>query len=350
MGKIPKDLSDNELEALRYATMKQALILVALIFVVGAITPVILGSLRVTSTVIGIVGVIDYILILSFFIHSRRVARATAKPISGVERQALSKVWWGAFWLILIPVGGSVGSQFGVYFQTNPMHPIYYALAGIGILLTLQGVTSLKERYSYYSVFQFGVGLLLTHPLPALFPFLGPVFVNSFWFATTFLFLAAGFVGMAFALRKMRAGQYEALERAVSTGQKALESRQFDKALSQFDRAVTIAHSIYADKLFKSRASGKGIPADYYVPWIGKATALALSGRGSKALAILDLILEVDPGNADLWSNKGDVLLAMNRPAEAYIAFEQAQRINPSQPSVAPKKQRALDLIQRRMG
>jgi tetratricopeptide (TPR) repeat protein len=163
--------------------------------------------------------------------------------------------------------------------------------------------------------------------------------------------LALGFIAMSMALRKMRAGQYETLEREVTVGQKALEAKQFEQSLAHFDRAVTIAHSLYSDKLFKTTRSGaRALPPDYYLPWIGKATALALSGKGTKALTILEIILEVDPTNADLWLNKGEVLMAVGRPAEAYIAFEQAQRIAPSLAAAGTSKAKALTLIQRRMG
>jgi len=245
-----------------------------------------------------------------------------------------------------------VTGQIGIYFQTNPMHPIYYAIAVAGIFYTLAGVTSLKERYSYYAVFEFGFVLLLLQPLPSLLPGnLGnAVFVNVYWFETTLLFLALGFFAIAMALRKMRAGQYEALEQEVVVGEKELEARKFDSAIAHFDRAVTIAHSLYSDKLFKSTRTGQRVlPSDYYLPWVGKATALALSGRGAKALTILDIILEVDATNGDLWLNKGEILMSLGRPAEAYIAFEAAQRLNPALPRLVQLKSSALDLIRRRV-
>jgi tetratricopeptide (TPR) repeat protein len=278
------------------------------------------------------------------------VGKASSKPISPPERQALSRVKSGGWVLAFIPLAGSLLGQFGALFQTSPMHPIYYAIAGIGILMTLNGVTTLKERYSYYSVFEFGLLLLLFHPLPALLPVLGPVFLNAYWFETTFLFLAVGFILMAFALRRMRAGQYEALEAEMRAGDQALSAGQFDGAIARYDRAVTISHSLFSDKLFKATRTGqRALPPDYYQPWVGKATALARSGRGAKALAILDLILEVDSSNPALWLNKGDVLLTLNRPAEAYIAYEQAQRASPQSPEAAQKKQAALDRLQRRI-
>ncbi len=350
--RVPNDLPEEALEPLRLDAMRKALILIALLVIVSVALPFVMGSLRLQVREVGVLGIVNYVLVFVFYSYVRAVGRASKKPISGVEQAALGRVRSGGVALVAIPLLGSVAGQFGVYFQTNPMHPIYYAFAGIGIFYTLSGVTSLKERYSYFAVFEFGFILLLLQPLPAVLPgSLGPsIFGNVYWFQTTLLFLSIGFIAIAMALRKMRAGQYAALEQEVLAGQKALEGRRYDKALGNFDRAVTIAHSLYSDKLFKSTRGGQRVlPADYYLPWVGKATALALSGRGSKALTILEIILEVDGTNADLWVNKGEVLLALKRPAEAYIAFEAAQRLNPNLSSIMQSKQRALELLRHRI-
>jgi multidrug transporter EmrE-like cation transporter len=349
--RVPPGLDDQQLEALRLKVMQRSILVIGALFVVAIVGPMVLGLFRFPSDIIGPVGVVDFVLIGVLYTHARRVGRASKKQISATERLALSRVKSGGWVLALIPLIGSVFGQFGLFFQTSPMHPIYYLIAGAGIVITLSGVTTLKERYSYYNVFEFGLVLLLLHPLPALLPAISPVLGNAYWFQTTFLFLAIGFILMSFALRKMRAGQHEALEAEMRAGDEALASSQFDRAITRYDRAVTISHSLFSDKLFKSTRSGqRALPPDYYEPWVGKANALARSGRGPKALAILDLILEVDSTNASLWMNKGDVLLTLDRPAEAYIAFEQAERITPQAPNVAQRKQSALDRIQRRMG
>ena len=350
--RVPKDLAENELEPLRYDAMRKSFMGIVVLIAVSVALPFVLGMLGVRSLPIGVGGLAGYAVLLVFFSYARAVGRASKKPISGVEQAALGRVRTGGAFLMAIPFLGSVAGQAGIYFQTSPMHPIYYAIAAGGIFYTLSGVTSLKERYSYYAVFEFGWIILLLQPLPALLPGdLGAkVFVNVYWFQTTFLFLAIGFFGIAFALRKMRAGQYDALEQEARAGQKALADRQYDVAIPHFDRAVTIAHSLFSDKLFKSTKTGqRALPADYYLPWVGKATALALSGRGAKALTILDIILEVDGTNAELWKNKGEVLLSLRRPAEAYIAFETAQRLNAGLAGVNENKQRALDFLRRRL-
>jgi hypothetical protein len=350
--RVPKDLPEEALEPLRYDAMKKSLVLVAILMVTSVGGSLILGLLHIPATPIGILGIVSYIFVFVFYSYVRAVSKASKKPVSAVEQGALSKVRTGGAFLIMIPLIGSVAGQFGVYFQTSPMHPIYYGIAAAGIFYTLAGVTALKERYSYFAVFEFGFLLLLIQPLPGVLPgeIATLIFGNVYWFQTTFLFLAVGFIAIAMALRKMRAGQYDALEQEVLAGQKALEARQFDKALAHFDRAVTIAHSLYSDKLFKATRTGQRVlPSDYYLPWVGKATALALSGRGAKALTILDIILEVDGTNADLWMNKGEVLLSLGRPAEAYIAFEAAQRLNPGIANAMSNKTHALELLRRRI-
>jgi hypothetical protein len=347
---VPEGLDDRGLEALRYKAMQRSLIVVLLLIVVGWVGPTVLGLVGVRSDIIGPVGIVDYVLIGLFYSYARRVGKASKKPLSPTEAAALTKVKAGGWVLVLIPIAGSFLGGLGVLFQTSPMHPIYYLIAGGGIVWTLGGVTSLKERHSYYSVFEFGTLLLLFHPLPSLFPLAGAVLVNAYWFETTFLFLAVGFILMSFALRRMRAGQYDALEAEMKGADEALGRGDFERAIARYDRAVTISHSLFSDKLFKAtRAGQRALPPDYYRPWVGKAMALARAGRGAKALAILDLILEVDASNPSLWVNKGDILMALKRPAEAYIAFEQALRISPQGGEAVGRRQQALDMLQRRM-
>ncbi len=350
--RVPKSPAEEELEPLRYDAIQKSLILIVLLVIVGYAVPAALRAIGTDLGGIPLGGIISYALVIIFFQYVRGVGRVTKKPLSAVEQEGLSRVKTGGAFLIAIPILGSVAGTFGWYFQTNPMHPIYYGVAGIGMFYTLSGVTSLKERYSYYAVFEFGFILLLLQPLPSVLPGdIGTrIFGSVYWYETTLLFLSVGFIVIAMALRKMRAGQYDALDQAVKAGRQALDTRQYDKALPAFDRAVTIAHSLYSDKLFKSTRGGQRVlPADYYEPWVGKATALALSGKGAKALTILDIILEVDGTNADLWVNKGEILLSLNRPAEAYIAYEAAQRLNPNLSAVMAGKTRALDRLRHKI-
>jgi hypothetical protein len=349
--RIPEGLDDKGLEALRYTVMRQGVIVLIVLLGVSIGVNALLGFLRIRIPGIGIAGAVEYVIVFVFYLYVKRVAKATAKPVSNVEKLALGKVRVGGFTLALIPIIGSpAGELLGWYYQTTPMFPAYYLMAAYGIYSTVSGVTGLKERYSYFGVFEFAMLLLLLYPLAALLGEIRLIFGNAYWYQSTFFALTLGFVAVAFALRKMRAGQYESLEIAMASGQKAMATRQYDVAVRQFDRGVTISHSLYSDKLFKTtRSGGRALPPDYYNPWLGKASALAAMGKGSKALAILDLILEVDSSNTDLWMAKGEILMTIVRPAEAYVAFETALRLNPNMPGAFEKKQASLSARARRI-
>lgn len=69
---------------------------------------------------------------------------------------------------------------------------------------------------------------------------------------------------------------------------------------------------------------------EYSEPWIGKALCEKKSGNISLALECFNEALERDSRNLNAWFNRGNILLEMNRKAEAQSSWKEAFLIDPS--------------------
>nr|WP_213741244.1 tetratricopeptide repeat-containing glycosyltransferase family protein [Bradyrhizobium sp. dw_411] len=84
----------------------------------------------------------------------------------------------------------------------------------------------------------------------------------------------------------------------------------------QFDQAVEwIAQAIRQD------------PKSIYLWSLG--TVLRKQGRNEEALKIFDKAVQLEPANAELWTNLGHVLMELERPADALLSFRHATTLNP---------------------
>jgi tetratricopeptide (TPR) repeat protein len=222
---------------------------------------------------------------------------------------------------------------------------------GAGALAILYGLSGSKERGSFYQIYMFGVYGIVVATVPTAFTFFGDLLASSFWWSASFIMISFGFVLMAIMVRQMRADQYAQLDKVLERADKAFASRRFDEAQKHYSEAITLTHTLYADVVFSGRnpreRGGSKIPQEYFRPWIGKAKCLALTGKLRKALAIYDLMLEVDPDNAPVWFDRGRILVAEKRYAEAYISFDRAIKLDPNLELAKEKRTEVLDVIRR---
>jgi tetratricopeptide (TPR) repeat protein len=187
--------------------------------------------------------------------------------------------------------------------------------------------------------------------VPLAFPVFGEILASDFWFSSTFIMISLGFIFMALVLRQMRQGQYSQLSESLAKADKAFVARRWDEASKAYSEAITLAHTLYSDMVFTGRnpreRGGPNVPDEYFRPWIGKAKCLALSGRLRKALAIYELMLEVDPDNPKVWFDRGRILVAEKRFAEAYISFDRAIKLDPSLEEAKRSRADVLDEIRK---
>jgi hypothetical protein len=301
--------------------------------------------------VVDIVGIFGMGAALFLLVRAARVsARMRGRP-SPTEASRLSYINMGGLALWLVPVIGSFGYRVGLVFQSSSMHPIYYVLGGIGVLSIMYGLAGSKERSSFFKLFMFAVYGVLLATIPMAFPIIGNILASDFWWSSTFIMISLGFIFMSMTLRQMRQGQYSQLSDVLGRADKAFSGRRWDEAGKSYAEAITLAHTLYSDVVFSGRnprdRSGPTVPDEYFRPWIGKAKCLALSGKLRKALAIYELMLEVDPDNSKVWFDRGRILVAERRFAEAYISFDRAVKLDPAMDEAKRSRSEVLDEIRK---
>jgi hypothetical protein len=346
-----KELSGEEM---RDGAMRLSLIMLLLIVIVGTASAFIRRGMAegVFRDVIDIGGVVALVMSLYLLAKASSVNSKTRERIATSEASRLAYIRFGGLLLWLVPIAGSfLGLYLGVVYQAAAMHPIYYVIVAAGVLLILVGLSGMKERGTYYQVFMFGVYGIVLSTIPMALRAMTEVMASSFWWTSTFMMVSVGFIFMAFVLKQMRAGQYAQLDEVLARADKAFLAKRLDQAMKYYSEAITLTHTLYSDAVFSARnprARGKtSIPDEYFRPWIGKAKCLALTGKLRKALAIYDLMLEVDPDNAPIWFDRGRILKAEQRFAEAYISFDKAVKIDPGLANAQTSRQEVLDIIRK---
>jgi len=89
----------------------------------------------------------------------------------------------------------------------------------------------------------------------------------------------------------------------------SLHAKQYDHAVAWISRAI------------------RQQPKTEYLTSLG--TTLLNQGRREEALKTFDKAVQLDPNDADLWSNLGNVLADMQRPADAILSYQHALKLNP---------------------
>jgi len=350
--RAPKE--DLPPEQMRDRIMRQSIYLIIAISVVGWVSSRLRRGALGTGVfkVIDIAGIVAMGISLYLLVMAMRVASKTKERMSPAESGRLSYVRMGGLVLWLVPfVGAFLAVPLGIVYQTSSMSPIYYFLVGGGALLIMLGISGMKERGSYFSVFMFGVYSIVLGTLPMALPAMGAVMASAFWWSSTFIMVGAGFVFMAIVLRQMRTGQYTQLDEVIASADRAFEARRYDEAMRLYSQGITLAHTLYSDAVFASTnprgGRGSTVPEEYFRPWIGKAKCLAISGKFRKALAIYDLMLEIDPDLPEVWYDRGRMMLVEKRYAEAYISFDRAVKLDPVFEEARRSLAETLDLIRK---
>jgi len=301
--------------------------------------------------VVDIMGVFALGAALFLWMRAVSVGGLIRERVSPSEQSRLAYIRMGGILLWMVPIVGSFGYYAGIVFQSSDMHWIFYVITGLGALALLYGLAGSKERGSFYQIFMFGVFGIVLATIPMAFAFFGEILASSFWWTASFIAISIGFILMAIMVRQMRADQYTQLDKVLERADKAFANRRFDEAQKFYSEAITLTHTLYADVVFSGRnpreRGGTSIPQEYFRPWIGKAKCLALTGKLRKALAIYDLMLEVDPDNSIVWFDRGRILVAEKRYAEAYISFDRAVKLDPNLEYAKEKRAEVLDVIRK---
>ena len=345
-------------EPLREFTMRRGILLIIIVAIIGWATTLTLwtrGESAELWKAINPAGVAALAVSLYMLLMASRAAVKTRERVGATETSKLSNVRMGGLALWLVPIiGAFLAEPLGLVYQSQTMHPIYYVIIGIGVFLIIMGLSGMKERGTYFALYQFGVMSVVLSTVPMALPSVGDLMASGFWWSSTFIMIGIGYVFMAFVVRQMRQGQYAQLDEVIASADRAFAARRFDEAMRLYSQGITLTHTLYSDAVFATRnprvrtpVGSSTVPEEYFRPWIGKAKCLALSGRLRKALAIYELMLEVDPDLPEVWVDRGRILLAEKRYAEAYISFDRAVKLDPSSEDARRNLSETLDVIRR---
>ena len=303
------------------------------------------------NDVFDLVGVFALVTALYLMLKAGKVARMSRERVSPTEASRMGQVTAGGILLWLVPIVGSFGYKIGLVFQASAMHPVYYGFVAGGIILIMVGLSGSKEKGSFIRLFSFAVYGIVIASIPIALPVFGDALASDSWWSSTFMMISIGFIFMSMTLRQMRQGQYSQLDEVVSRADAAFTARSYDQATRFYSEAITLTHTLYSDVVFSGRnpreRGGASVPEEYFRPWIGKAKCLALTGKLRKALAIYDLMLEVDPDNAKVWFDRGRILVAERRHAEAYISFDRAVKLDPNLEEAKRSRIEVLEVIRK---
>ena len=354
-GRAGEGLSGEEL---REFTMRRGILLTVIVAVagwVGTLTLWTTGKSAELWKVVNPAGVFALAVALYMLLMASRAASKTREKVGAGEAAKLSNVRMGGLALWLVPIiGAFLAEPLGLVYQSQTMHPLYYLIIGAGVLLIIIGLSGMKERGTYFGLYVFGVLSVVLSTIPMALPAVGDLMASGFWWSSTFIMIGIGYVFMAFVVRQMRQGQYAQLDEVMASADRAFAARRYDEAMRLYSQGITLTHTLYSDAVFAARnprvrtaVHSESVPEEYFRPWIGKAKCLALSGKLRKALAIYELMLEVDPDLPQVWVDRGRILLAEKRYAEAYISFDRAVKLDPSSEEARRNLSETLDVIRR---
>ncbi len=108
----------------------------------------------------------------------------------------------------------------------------------------------------------------------------------------------------------------------------SLQAEQFDHAVEWFAGAI------------------RQDPKSEYLLSLGDWRLRHL-GRREEALKVIDKAVQLKPTDADLWKGMGDVLVELDRPAEALLSYQQALKLNQNHWGAANECGRLLHRLRR---
>jgi tetratricopeptide (TPR) repeat protein len=173
-------------------------------------------------------------------------------------------------------------------------------------------------------------------------------FQPFFSYSVSALFIVV--VLLVFMLKKRLGEMYKALEDQTKRGEDLFKAGRYKEAMDSFDIAIDEGHEIFSQYFYdpdSPRASSVRLPSQYGIPWLRKGDILVQLRKPRKAIAIYDVILELDPRNEVVWNRKGEVLLAMGKFQDAIRCFDMALSAVPTYAKASQNKAKAAQMLAR---
>jgi len=297
-------------------------------------------------------------------LYTAKLAEKSPDKTTLIEEHNISRANQGVLALLLIFVIQVLGIHRVIPGVPDPgsynsgWSVLYIALALPGIVLLVKGLYAIREKLSYFKLWRFGLWILVLGPatgaLDALSPLAmapGLTILNfQFFFAYSVSALFIVVVFLAFSLKKRLGDMYKALEDQTKRGEDLFKAGRYKEAMDSFDLAIDEGHELFSQYFYdpdSPRATSVRLPSQYGIPWLRKGDIMVQLRKPRKAIAIYDVILELDPRNEVVWNRKGEVLLAMGKFQDAIICFDQALSAVPTYSKAAQNKAKAAQMLAR---
>jgi len=277
--------------------------------------------------------------------------------MSSFEKKRAAGVMWGLLVIMLVPIHevlnlyplGYYSPSWSTYGWLGLVNP---GLMLLGAMLAAFNIQGSRERMGYFAIWRNGVLLLLLAPLFALIQIAAPVLVYPEWFHQTVGLIGGTVLVIGLMLKRQRDRQFAELETAMRWGDEFSARGQLEQAIVQYDTAINMAHTLFSHLIFNpdSPYLSVRVPPAYSEPWFRKGRTLVRLGRHKKALAIFEMIIEMDPANQIALLNAAEVMADMGDFSGALGATDRVLRIVAGHPdalklrdSIAEQARRAAE-------
>ncbi len=322
----------------------------------GAYNGVWVGNVVLNLAIMGI--------LIFFALYTARLADKSPDKTTLIEEHNISRVNQGVLALLLIFVIQVLGIHRAIPGVPDPgsynsgWSVLYIALALPGIVLLVKGLYAIREKLSYFKIWRFGLWVLVLAPATGALDALSPVAMSTgltilnyqYYFAYSVSALFIVIIVLALSLKKRLGEMYKGLEDQTKRGEELFKAGRYKEAMDSFDIAIDEGHELFSQYFYdpdSPRASSVRLPSQYGIPWLRKGDILVQLRKPRKAIAIYDVILELDPRNEVVWNRKGEVLLTMAKFQEAIRCFDQALSAVPTYTKAAQNKAKAQVMLER---
>ncbi|MEM4728942.1 MAG: tetratricopeptide repeat protein [Thermoplasmata archaeon] len=298
-------------------------------------------------------------LVIILYVLGRAQAHYSAgsSEMSDYERKRVDRTLIGLFIFLLVPIHevlnifplGYYSPSWTTYGPAGLINPMIML---IGLMVVAWGIQGSRERMGYFGIWRNGTIILVLPPIFALVQLFAPVLIAPEWFHQTVGLTGGAVMGIAFLVKSQRNKQFEELERALSWGDAYAARGQLNEALQQYDAAINVAHTLFSHLIYNpdNPYAQVRVPPAYSEPWFRKGRLLARLGdyrSRKKALAIFDMILEMDPANLTALLTEAEILTDMGEFDAAVRACNRALAIAPGHPDAMRLKAEAIRAARR---
>ncbi len=276
---------------------------------------------------------------------------ASSGELSAYERKMDGRVLLGLFIILIVPFHEVLGLYpLGYYGSSWTTYGSFVGM--INPLIMLAGAFTVayytqqsRERLGYFAIWRNGALLLLLPPIFALMQLGLPILIYPEWFHATLGLIGGTVMGIAFILKNQRDKQFVELENAMKWGDEYVARGQLDRAVQQYDRAINMAHTLFSHLIFNpdSPYAQVRVPPAYSEPWFRKGRLLLRMKRPKKALAIFDMITEMDPNNQVALLNEAEILTQTGEHESALRAVDRVLAIVPDHPDALKLRATIVD-------